>query len=95
MKIRHLLIIVTITLIIIAFGIASYISYNIGINYGEENAETIRSEKIKDSTSYIEQEKIVNVIKVKNKLNKQIIESSGRVTALQEITISSEVIPGL
>ena len=91
MKIRHILIIIVTILIIIAFGVTSSISYNIGVNYGEKNAETIRSEKIKDSTLHIEKEKIVQVIQGINELNKQIIESSGRVSSLKNITVSSEV----
>ena len=99
MKLRHVLIITTTILIMIAFGSASYLSYYIGVDYGEQNAETIRAERIqdsmskktKDSISNIDTDKSVEVIKVKNNFNQQIIESSGRVSSSQNITISSEV----
>ena len=99
MKLRHILIITTTILIMIAFGSASYLSYYIGVDYGEQNAETIRAERIQDSMSKktqdsisnIDTDKSVEVIKVKNNFNQQIIESSGRVSSSQNIIMSSEV----
>ena len=42
MKIRKLLIIIVSVIILLMFGLVLYVSYNMGINYGEQNAETIR-----------------------------------------------------
>ena len=91
MKLRHLLIIITTVLICICFGIVSYVSYNLGVDYGEQNAESIRSKKINNSDTRAKKEKIVTVVKAKNIFNQHIIKSSGRVSALQNITKTSEV----
>ena len=42
MKIRKILIIIVSIIILLMFGLVSYVSYNMGINYGEHNAEVIR-----------------------------------------------------
>ena len=45
MEIRKILIIVTSSIILLMLILVSYISYEMGINYGEENAEEIRVSK--------------------------------------------------
>ena len=91
MKIRQILIIITFTIVLILFGLASYISYNMGIKYGEQNAETIRKSRM--SKTLVDEEKIksVSVININNSNIQSEINSSGRVVSLNNITISSEV----
>ena len=48
MKIRKVLIIITSSIIVLMFILVSSISYNLGISYGEENAEKL--EKIEPLT---------------------------------------------
>ena len=91
MRLRHVLIIISSAIIILLIIIISSISYKMGVNYGEQNAEEIRENKTQDSTVYETNTKIVNVIQSKNIYNSEIIKSSGRVSSLQTITISAEV----
>ena len=91
MKIRKLLIIIVSIIILLMFGLVSYVSYDIGISYGEQNAEEIRSSRITDSLVHEEMIKSVSVIKVNNSNLQSEISSSGRVVSLNNINISSEV----
>ena len=91
LKLRKLLIIIVSILIFIAFALVSSLSYKIGVNYGERNAEQIRMKKVIDDETH---EKIIKSVRVKTIKNTRIsnnIESSGRVVSLNNITISSEV----
>jgi membrane fusion protein (multidrug efflux system) len=91
MKIRKLLIIIISALILVAFSIVSMLSYNMGMSYGEQNAETIRKSRSTASLVHEKTLKSVNVITVKNTNIQSEITSSGRVVSLNNITISSEV----
>ena len=91
MKIRKLLIIIVSIIILLMFGLVSYVSYDMGISYGEQNAEEIRSSRITDSLVHEEMIKSVSVIKVNNSNLQSEISSSGRVVSLNNINISSEV----
>ena len=91
MKIRKLLIIIVSIIILLMFGLVSYVSYDMGISYGEQHAEEIRSSRTTDSLVYEEMIKSVSVIKVNNSDLQSEISSSGRVVSLNNINISSEV----
>ena len=91
MKIRKLLIIIVAVLILIAFSMVSSISYDMGVNHGVTNAETIRESKITDSLIHESTIKTVNAIKIINSDIHSEIKSSGRVVSLNNITITSEV----
>ena len=92
MKIRKLLIIIVSIIILLMFGLVSYVSYDMGISYGEQNAEVIRASRITaDSLVHEEMIKSVSVIKVNNSNLQSDISSSGRVVSLNNISISSEV----
>ena len=91
MKIRKVLIIITSSIIALMFILVSSISYNLGISYGEENAEKIREDRTSNNSTYKKTIKAVNVINIKNKNIPSKIFSSGRVLSLNNITISSEV----
>ena len=91
MKIRKVLIIITSSIIVLMFILVSSISYNLGISYGEENAEKIREDRTSNNSTYKKTIKAVNVINIKNKNIPSKIFSSGRVLSLNNITISSEV----
>ena len=91
MKIRKVLIIITSSIIVLMFYLVSSISYNLGISYGEENAEKIRENRTSNNSTYKKAIKGVNVINIKNKNIPSKIFSSGRVLSLNNITISSEV----
>ena len=91
MKIRKLLIIIVSIIILLMFGLVSYVSYDMGISYGEQNAEIIRKSRITDSLVHEEMIKSVSVIKVNNSDLQSEISSSGRVVSLNNINISSEV----
>ena len=91
MKIRKLLIIIVSIVILLMFGLVSYVSYDMGISYGEQNAEVIRESRITDSLVHEEMIKSVSVIKVNNSDLQSDITSSGRVVSLNNISISSEV----
>ena len=91
MKIRKLLIIITSALILLLFGLVSSISYNMGMNYGEQHAEEIRESRITDTLVHEKKIKSVSVIKINNSNLQSEISSSGRVVSLNSISISSEV----
>ena len=91
MKIRQLLIIVVGVISLLIFGSVSYISYNMGMDYGEQNAEDIRKSRITNSLAHKKIIKSVSVIKVTNSGLQSEITSSGRVVSLNKISISSEV----
>lgn len=91
MKIRKLLIIIVSVMILLMFGLISSVSYNMGMSYGEKNAETIRKSRITDSLVHEKIIKSVNAININNTNLQSKITSSGRVVSLNNITISSEV----
>ncbi len=67
MKIRKLLIIIVSALILAAFMLVSSISYNMGMSYGEENAETIRKARVTDSMVH---EKTIKSVSVRKRTKK-------------------------
>lgn len=71
--------------------LVSSISYNIGVTYGVDNAETIRRSKAKVEETHDQIIKSVIVAKITNSQTKSEVNSSGRVVSLNDITISSEV----
>lgn len=88
---RKILIIVTSICILFLFGIVSSVSYNMGVAYGEQNAEEIRESRVTDSLMH---EKAIPTVNVKTITNSKVnseISSLGRVLSLNSITISSEV----
>ena len=91
MNIRKTLIIIVSIIIILLFGFVSSISYNAGMSYGVDNAETIRVSKAKAEETHEQLVKSVLVAKITNSQIKNKIKSSGRVISLNNITISSEV----
>ena len=88
---RKILIIISSILILILFGIVSTVSYDMGISYGVENAEKIRSENNKESIEIEKEIPTVNFKTVKNEISKIKINSSGRVLSFSNTTINSEV----
>lgn len=90
MNIRKTLIIIVSIIILLLFGLISSISYNAGMSYGEQNAESIRESRITDSISHEKTLKIVSVQIANNSYQNSEIKSSGRVVSLNNITISSE-----
>ncbi len=91
MNIRKTLIIIISIIILLLFGLVSSISYNAGMSYGVDNAETIRASKAKSEETHEKHVKSVIVTKITNSQIKNEINSSGRVISLNNITISSEV----
>ncbi len=91
MNIRKTLIIIVSIVILLLFGLVSSISYNSGMSYGVDNAETIRASKAKAEETHEQLVKSVLVTKITNSQIKNKINSSGRVVSLNNITISSEV----
>lgn len=91
MNIRKTLIIIVSIIILLLFGIVSSISYNSGMSYGVDNAETIRASKAKSEENHEKHVKSVLVTKITNSQIKNEINSSGRVISLNNITILSEV----
>ena len=91
MNIRKILIIIVSIIILLLFGLVSSISYNAGMSYGVDNAETIRASKAKAEENHEKHVKSVLVTKITNSQIKNEINSSGRVVSLNNITISSEV----
>jgi membrane fusion protein (multidrug efflux system) len=91
MNIRKTLIIIVSIIILLLFGLVSSISYNAGMSYGVDNAETIRASKAKAEETHEQHVKSVLVTKITNSQIKNEINSSGRVVSLNNITISSEV----
>ena len=90
MNIRKTLIIIVSIIILLLFGLISSISYNAGMSYGEQNAESIRKSRITDSIAHEKTLKIVSVQIANNSYHNSEIKSSGRVVSLNNITISSE-----
>jgi len=62
-----------------------------GVNYGEQNAETIRESRLADTLSHNKIIKSVKVQRITNSVIQPKIKSSGRVVSTSNITISSEV----
>lgn len=91
MNIRKTLIIITTILILIGFTMVSSISYNLGMNYGVDNAEKIRKSRSAIALEHKKSLKTVQVREVTNADLNTTIKSSGRVVSLSNITISSEV----
>jgi multidrug efflux pump subunit AcrA (membrane-fusion protein) len=91
MNIRKTLIIIVSIIILLLFGLVSSISYNSGMSYGVDNAETIRASKAKTEETHEQLVKSVLVTKITNSQIKNEINSSGRVVSLNNITICSEV----
>ncbi len=91
MKIRKILITIVSAIILALFAITASISYNIGKNYGVANAEMIRSNRAKTAEMHTKEIKSVLVTKVKNTKINNLINSSGRLISLNNITITSEV----
>lgn len=91
MNIRRILIITVSVIILLLFGLVASTSYNTGVKYGVKNAENIRKEQAKKAETYKKTVKSVLVTKVKNKKIKNQIRSTGRVSSINNITISSEV----
>ena len=91
MKMRKILIIVVSLIILLMFVLVSSVSYNIGMSYGEQNAEAIREAVATDSLFHDKAIKSVSVIKVSNSDFRSEVTSSGRVVSLNNIRISSEV----
>jgi len=73
------------------FVFTSIISYNFGVNYGVENAESIRDERANKTVNRKKNIKSVIATKVENKQITNKIYSTGRVVSTNSITISSEV----
>ncbi|MBC8265683.1 MAG: efflux RND transporter periplasmic adaptor subunit [Flavobacteriales bacterium] len=91
MNIRKTLIIIASAIILLLFGFVSSVSYNMGMSYGADNAESIRASKAKAEETHEQLVKSVLVAKITNSQIKNEINSSGRVVSLNNITISSEV----
>ena len=91
MKIRKLLIIIVSVMILLMFGLISSVSYDMGMSYGEKNAESIRKSRITDSLAHQKIIRSVNAISINNTNLQSEITSSGRVVSLNNITILSEV----
>ena len=88
---RKILIIVVSILILVILILSSYISYDMGVKYGEKNAEIIRESNIKDRVLHDKQVKSVAAIRISNSNIESTITSSGRVVSQNNINISSEV----
>lgn len=91
MNIRRILIIIACGMILLICIVISSISYRMGVNYGEQNAEIIRETRLNDTLSH---HKIIKSVKVQIITNTDIqprIKSSGRVISSSKISISSEV----
>lgn len=91
MKIRHVLIIVTSILLLFIIYFIGSISYEMGVNYGELNAETIRKNKEIQTKNDSIEPKYVKTTLIHNHVRPLTISSYGRVTSSSNINISSEV----
>tara|TARA_B100000902_G_scaffold398473_1_gene465361 strand:+ start:3750 stop:4916 length:1167 start_codon:yes stop_codon:yes gene_type:complete len=91
MNFRKILIIISIVGIVLVLFSVSRISYQMGVNYGSENADIILKSKIIDSLKNEKIIPIVNVKKIINSKQNSEIKSSGRVLSYNSITVSSEV----
>ena len=78
MKIRQILIITSSIILLFLFILTGTLSYEAGKNFGVENAEKIRSENQLKTEKFTKKRKTVLVSKVKNKLVKNNIRSSGK-----------------
>ena len=78
-------------IISVLFVFTSITSYNFGVNYGVENAESIRDERANKTVNRKKNIKSVIATKVENKQITNKIYSTGRVVSTNSITISSEV----
>ena len=90
MKTRQVLIVILIVIIGSIITLVSSMSYNAGVNFGEANAEDIRSNKTKSIVSD-EAKKYTPAKYYTNELIPIKIKSSGRVIAGKIISLSSEV----
>lgn len=91
MKIRQILIITSSIILLFLFILTGTLSYEAGKEFGVENAEKIRSENQLKTEKFTKKRKTVLVSKVKNKLVKNNIRSSGKVYSSNNVTILSEV----
>ena len=91
MSTRKTLILISCLIISALFVFTSIISYNFGVNYGVENAESIRNERANKTVNRKKNIKSVIATKVENKQITNKIYSTGRVVSTNSITISSEV----
>ena len=91
MNIRKVIIITVSAITLLVFVMTAVFSYNFGMNYGVDNAETIRTKRAKKAETHNKEIKSVLVSKVKNSTIRKKINSSGRVVSLNNITILSEV----
>lgn len=91
MSTRKSLILISCLIISGLFVLTSIISYNFGVNYGVENAESVRDERANKTVNRKKNIKSVIVTKVENKQITNKIYSTGRVVSTNSITISSEV----
>lgn len=91
MSTRKTLILISCLIISGLFVFTSIISYNFGVNYGVENAESIRDERANKTVNRKKNIKSVIATKVENKQITNKIYSTGRVVSTNSITISSEV----
>ena len=88
MKTRQVLIVILIVIIGLIITLVSSMSYNAGVNFGEANAENIRSNKTKSIVSD-EAKKYTPAKYYTNELIPIKIKSSGRVIAGKIISLSS------
>ena len=91
MSTRKTLILISCLIISGLFVFTSITSYNFGVNYGVENAESIRDERANKTVNRKKNIKSVIATKVENKQITNKIYSTGRVVSTNSITISSEV----
>ena len=91
MNIRKVIIITVSAITLLVFVMTAVFSYNFGMNYGVDNAETIRTKRAKKAETHSKEIKSVLVSKVTNSTIRKKINSSGRVVSLNNITILSEV----
>ncbi len=91
MSTRKTLIIISSLVVSALFMLVSIISYNFGMSYGVENAESIREERANKTIKRKKNIKSVVATKVENKQITNKIYSTGRVVSTNSITISSEV----
>ena len=91
MSTRKTLILISCLIISVLFVFTSITSYNFGVNYGVENAESIRDERANKTVNRKKNIKSVIATKVENQQITNKIYSTGRVVSTNSITISSEV----
>ena len=91
MSTRKTLILISCLIISGLFVLTSIISYNFGVNYGVENAESVRDERANKTVNRKKNIKSVIATKVENKQITNKIYITVRVVSTNSITISSEV----